>query len=86
MYRDVIVEAAKTRGWFVYEYDVRTVFADAASALGLEDISMRIKEIGQSIGPPWNKDYRLAAAAAMVAAKEARKYAETIWAARPGAR
>ncbi len=73
MYRDVIVEAAKTRGWFVYEYDVRTVFADAAKALGLEDISVRIKEIGQSIGPPWNKDYRLAAAAAMVVAKEARK-------------
>ena len=73
MYRDVIVEAAKTRGCLVYEYDVKTVFADAASALGFEDISARMEAIGQSIGPPWNKDYRLAAAAAMVAAKEARK-------------
>ena len=71
MYRDVIVEAAKTRGWSVYEYDVKTVFADAANALGFEDIPARMEAIGQSIGPPWNKDYRLAAAAAMVAARAA---------------
>ncbi len=71
MFRDVIVEAAETRGWSVYEYDVKTVFAEAANVLGLDDISPRLQAIGKSIGPPWNKDYRLGAAAAIVAANEA---------------
>lgn len=69
MYRDVITDAAKTQGWLVCQYDVKTVFAEAAKALGLEDISVRMKEIGKSIGPPWQKDHKLATAATIVAAK-----------------
>jgi hypothetical protein len=66
--RDVLAEAAKARGWFVHEFDAKTVFADAANVLGLDDISVRMKEIGEPFGPPWNKDHKLATAAAVVAA------------------
>ena len=68
-WRDVIADAAKTQGWLVCEYDVKTVFAEAAKALGLEDISVRMKEIDKSIGPPWQKNHKLATAATIVAAK-----------------
>lgn len=69
MYRDAIADAAKALGWSVREYDAKTVFAEAAEALGLEDISVRFKEIGKEIGRPWQKDHKLATAAAIVAAK-----------------
>ena len=66
MYRDAIAEAAEARGWSVHEYDAKAVFAEAAEALGLEDISARMKEIGKVLGPPWRKDHKLATAAAIV--------------------
>jgi hypothetical protein len=65
MYRDVLAEAALTRGWSVIEYETNTVFREAAQALRLDDISVRLDEIGKALGPPWQKDHRLAAAAAM---------------------
>jgi hypothetical protein len=69
MYRDAIAEAAKALGWSVSEYNAKTVFQEAAEALGLEDISVRFREIGKALGPPWQKDHRLATAAAIVAPK-----------------
>ena len=72
MYRDVIAEAAEARGWPVSEYDVKTVFSDAAGTLGLDDISGFLDETGKTLGKPWTKDHRLAAAAAIVAAKTPR--------------
>ncbi len=71
--RDVLAEAAKARGWSVLEYDAKTVFAEAANVLGLDDIAVRLKEIGKPFGPPWNKDHKLATAAAIVAAKARRQ-------------
>jgi hypothetical protein len=68
MYRDVLAEAAQARGWSVVEYETKTVLQEAAQALGLADISPRLDEIGKALGPPWQKDHRLAAAAAIVAA------------------
>ena len=68
MYRDVIAEAAEERGWLIREYDAKTVFAEAANVLGHDDISVRMKEIGKAVGTPWNKDHRLATAAAIVTA------------------
>ncbi len=68
MYRDVLAEAAQARGWAVVDYDAKTLFREAAQALGLEDISARLDEIGKTLGPPWQKDHRLAAAAAIAAA------------------
>lgn len=66
MYRDAIAEAAAARGWSVHEYETKSVLAEAADALGLEDVSERLKEIGNALGPPWQKDHRLATAAALV--------------------
>jgi hypothetical protein len=68
MYRDALAEAAARRGWTVAEYDTRTVLAEAAEALGLDDISPLMKQIGATLGPPWTLDHRLATAAAIVAA------------------
>jgi hypothetical protein len=59
MYRDVLAEAAQARGWSVVEYETTTV---------LDDIGPRLDEIGKALGPPWQKDHRLAAAAALIAA------------------
>ena len=69
MYRDVLADAAQALGWSVSEYDAKTVFQEAAEALGLDDISARFREIGKALGPPWQKDQRLATAAAIVAPK-----------------
>lgn len=70
MYRDVLADAARARGWSVHEYDTKTVLAEASEALGLdEDIAAWLKEIGKRFGPPWQKDHRLATAAAIVAAR-----------------
>lgn len=65
MYRDALVEAAQALGWSVKEYAARTVFRQAAEALDLADISSRLRQIGNRLGPPWRKDHQLAAAAAM---------------------
>lgn len=68
MYREVIIEAAVARHWRVLDYDVKTVFADAAGVLGVDDISQHLAAIGKSLGAPWTKDHRLATAAGIVAA------------------
>ena len=69
LYRDALAEAAKALGWSVCEYNAKTVLHEAAEALGLEDISARFQEIGKALGPPWQKDQRLATAAAIAAAR-----------------
>jgi len=68
MYRDALAAAAAARGWAVVEYDTRTVLAEAAEALGLDDSSRFLKAIGAALGPPWTSDHRRATAAAIVAA------------------
>lgn len=68
MYRDVLAEAAQALGWQVTEYDAKTVFEEAAAALGLDDLTTHFDETGKALGAPWRKDHRLAAAAAIVAA------------------
>ena len=72
MYRDVLAEAAQALGWSVVEYETQTVFREAARALGLDDISARLAEIGKTLGTPWQKDHRLATAAAIAASQTCR--------------
>ena len=67
MYRDALADAAKRRGWSVYEYETKRVLADAAGVLEIDDISGRLDEIGKALGRPWTQDHRLATAAAIVA-------------------
>ena len=71
MYREVIIEAAESRGWLVSEYEVKKIFSEAEKALGLDDISRHLTKTGKALGPPWTKDHRLATAAAYIAAPKA---------------
>ncbi len=68
MYRQALAAAAKARGWTVHWYDRDQVFAEAATALGCEDIDAFVKAMGRTVGPPWQAKHKLAAAAAIAAA------------------
>jgi hypothetical protein len=65
MYREALASAAEARGWSVHWYDRDEVFADAAAALGGADVDAFLREMGRSIGPPWQAKHKLAAAAAL---------------------
>ena len=72
MYRDVLAEAAEAKGWPVSDYETKTVLSEAADALGIDDMSAFLKDTGKAIGKPWDKDHRLATAAAIAAGKAAK--------------
>lgn len=65
MYRQALAEAAAVRGWRVHWYDVKRVFTDAASALQLPTIEDLLARTGATLGPPWQKDHRMAMAGAI---------------------
>lgn len=69
MYRQVLAELARARGWDVHFYDAKNVEARAASI-----VAERAHEIlhgpRATLGPPWTKDHRIALAATMVAASD----------------
>src|SRR6516165_187270 len=67
MYREALATAAEARGWSVYWYGRERVFRDASAALGGKDIDAFLDAMGRSIGPPWQAEHRLAAAAALAA-------------------
>ena len=66
--RRVAVEA-EARGWPVYWYDRERVFRDAAAVLGCQDVKPLLDAMGRSIGAPWQAKHRLAATAALAAAR-----------------
>jgi hypothetical protein len=68
MYRQALGDAATARGWSVHWYDSKRVFADAASALKLPTIDALLDETRAAVGAPWQKDHKLAVAAAIAAA------------------
>jgi hypothetical protein len=67
MYRQVLADAARARGWAVHLYDAKDV-EDQAAAL----LAPRADEVLHGprarLGPPWTKDHRMALAATVVAA------------------
>jgi hypothetical protein len=67
MYREALAAAAEALGWSVCWYDRERVFHDATAALDREDVDIVLKEMGRSIGPPWQAKHKLAAAAALAA-------------------
>jgi hypothetical protein len=69
MYREALAVEAEARGWSVYWYDRERVFRDAAAALGCDDVKAFLDAMGRSIGPPWQAKHKLAAAAALAAAR-----------------
>jgi hypothetical protein len=69
MYREALASAARARGWSVYWYERERVFRDAGAALGRKDVDVFLRAMGRSIGPPWQARHKLAAAAALAAAR-----------------
>jgi len=67
MYRRVLDEVARARGWTVHLYDADDVESQAASMLGgrADDVLYGPRK---RLGPPWARDHRLALAATIVAA------------------
>jgi len=65
MYRQALAKAAAERGWSVHWYERERVFDDAAAALARESVDGVLREMGRSVGAPWQAPHRLAAAAAL---------------------
>ena len=72
MYRKALASAAEARGWPVHWYDANTVFDAASHALGVENLDAHFLEVRKAAGPPWDKDHKLAMAAAIAAAAGSR--------------
>lgn len=68
MYRQTLAKAAAERGWSVHWYDAKRVFTEAASALKRETIDDLLDHVKAAVGPPWQKDHKMAMAAAIAAA------------------
>jgi hypothetical protein len=71
MYRKALASAAEARGWPVHWYDAKSVLGAARQALGVENLDAYFLQVRRAIGPPWDKDYKLAMAAAIVTASTA---------------
>lgn len=69
MYRQAIAGAAVGRGWFVYWYDPKEVFDDAARAQRVASFDAHFFDMRKTVGSPWNNDHKLAMAAAISASK-----------------
>ncbi len=67
MYRKALASAAEARDWAVHWYDPRGVFSAARQALGVGDLDAYFFQVRKAVGPPWNKDHKLAMGAAIVA-------------------
>ena len=88
MYRKALASAAEARGWPVHWYDAKKVLDAASQALSVENLNAHFIHVRRAVGPPWDKDHKLAMAAAIVAAKglveaTSKSKAESV---RPGAR
>lgn len=69
MYREVLAELARARGWAVHLYDARDVEADAAGVLG-ERADEVLRGPRATLGAPWARDHRMALAATIMAGWE----------------
>jgi hypothetical protein len=66
MYRQVLAECARARGWDVHLYDAKDVESRAVSVLG-EQADDVLRSPRALLGPPWGKDHRMALAATITA-------------------
>jgi hypothetical protein len=66
MYRQVLAEVARARGWFVHLFDAKRVEDQAARILA-ERADEVLYGPRVALGPPWAKDHRMALAATIVA-------------------
>src|SRR6516225_12466013 len=67
MYRKALASAAEARGWPVHWYDAKGVLGVASQALRVDNLDAHFLDVRRAIGPPWDKDHKLAMAAALLA-------------------
>ena len=72
MYRQVLAELARARGWAVHLYDAKDVEGRAVDVLG-ERADEVLRGPRATLGPPWTKDHRMALAATIMAGHAASK-------------
>ena len=70
MYRQVLAELARDRGWDVHLYNANDVEAEAVRILG-ERADEVLHGPRSTLGPPWSKDHRTALAATIVTTSRA---------------
>jgi len=66
MYREVLADCARARGWNVHLFDAKDVERQAAIVLG-ERADRVLQGPRAALGPPWGKDHRIALAATILA-------------------
>jgi hypothetical protein len=66
MYREVLAELARARGWAVHLYDAKDVEGQAGDVLG-ERADEVLRGPRATLGPPWARDHRMALAATVMA-------------------
>ena len=69
MYRQVLADLARARGWDLHLYDAKDVEARAIGKLG-ERADEILLGPRATLGPPWAKDHRMALAATIVAGED----------------
>jgi hypothetical protein len=66
MYRETVADCARALGMDVVRYPRKTdVIELAAGEIG-SDVGRVVRELGAAVGPPWTKEHRQAAAAAIL--------------------
>ena len=65
MYRQVLAQLARDRGWVVHFYQAKDVEDEAIRILG-ERADNILNSPRSTLGPPWTKDHRMALAATIV--------------------
>lgn len=71
MYRKALASAAEARGWPVLWYDAKSVLEAARQALRVANLDAYFLQLRKAVGPPWDRDHKLAMAAAVVTAHPA---------------
>jgi hypothetical protein len=71
MYRKALASAAEARGWPVHWYDAKNILETARQVLRAENLDAYFLKVRRAVGPPWDKDHKLAMAAAIVTAPAA---------------
>ncbi|HEY6429693.1 MAG TPA: hypothetical protein VIX84_20895 [Acidimicrobiales bacterium] len=66
MYRQVLAEIGRARGWAIHLYEAKDVEGQAARVLG-ERADEVLYGPRATLGPPWSKDHRTALAATVLA-------------------
>ena len=69
IYREALAFAAEARGWPVHWYDAKSVLGAASQVLHAENLEAHFLQMRRTVGPPWDKDHKVAMAAAIVAAR-----------------